>query len=63
MFEGFFVFVFVLGFLSFFLMTTLVVYGSSQARDRIGAAVAGLCHKHSNAASQPHLQLAATLDP
>ena len=42
-------------------------YGSSQARARIGAAVAGLGHNHSNTGSEPHLQptpqLTATPDP
>ena len=31
-------------------------HGSSQARDRIGAAAAGLHHSHSNVGSEPHLQ-------
>ena len=31
-------------------------YGSSQARGRIGAAAAGLRHRHSNAGSELHLQ-------
>ena len=31
------------------------VYGSSQARDRIGAAAADLHHSHSNAGSEKHL--------
>ena len=42
-------------------------YGGSQARGQIGAAVAGLCHSHSNARSESHLQptpqLKATPDP
>ena len=44
-------------------------YGNSRARDQIGALAAGLCHSHSNAESEPHLQptpepqLVATLDP
>ena len=42
-------------------------YGASQARDRIRAAAAGLCHSHSNAGSElrlkPTLQLTATPDP
>ena len=41
--------------------------GGSQARGRIRAAVAGLCHNHSNARSklclQPIPQLTAMLDP
>jgi len=42
-------------------------HGSSQVRGRIGAAVAGLHHSHSNSGSKPCLrsttQLAAMLDP
>ena len=42
-------------------------YGSSQARDQIGAVAAGLCHSYSNMGSEPQLQptpqLTATLDP
>ena len=34
---------------------TPAVYGSSQARGRIGAAAANLYHSHSNAGSKPHL--------
>ena len=30
-------------------------YGGSQARGRIGAAAASLCHSHSNTGSEPHL--------
>ena len=30
-------------------------YGSSQARDRIGAAAVGLHHSHSHMGSEPHL--------
>ena len=30
--------------------------GSSQARGQIGAVANGLCHNHSNAESEPHLQ-------
>ena len=30
-------------------------YGSSQARDRIGATASGLCHSHSNAGSELYL--------
>ena len=33
-----------------------VAYGNSQARGRIGAASSGLCHSHSNAGFEPHLQ-------
>jgi len=47
-------------------MATPVAYGSSQARDWIRVAAAGLHHSHSNAGSklhlQPTLQLVATLD-
>jgi len=39
----------------------------SQARGPIGTVDASLCHSHSNAGSEPHLQptpqLTATLDP
>ena len=45
----------------------LMAYGSSQARDPIGAVAAGLHHKHSNTISEPHLpptpQLTAMLAP
>ena len=41
--------------------------GTSQTRGQIGAAAAGLHHRHRDAGSQLHLQptpqLAATLDP
>ena len=33
-----------------------MTYGSSQARGRIGASAASLCHSHSNVGSEPHLQ-------
>ena len=33
---------------------TPVAYGSSEARGRIGAAAAALCHSHSNARSLTH---------
>ena len=40
-------------FLSFFLFrAALAAYGNSQARGRIGAAAAGLHHRHSNTGSQ-----------
>ena len=46
---------------------TPMAYGGSKARGHIGATAAGLCHSHSNAGSEPHLQptpqLTATLDP
>ena len=45
---------------------TPAAYGSSQARGRIGAIAAGLCHNHGNTGSEPHLwptpQLTAILD-
>ena len=48
-------------------MAAPVVYGSSQARGRIGAAAASLPHSHINVGSEPHLcptpQLMAVLDP
>ena len=31
-------------------------YGGSQASGLMGAVAAGLCHSHSNAGSEPHLQ-------
>ena len=44
--------------LFFFLFrATPVSYGSSQARGQIGAAAAGLYHRHSNSRSKPCLQL------
>ena len=57
--------------LSFFFLflfrATPVAYGGSQPRGQIGAAAAGLCHRHSSAGSEPHLrsllQLVATPDP
>ena len=46
---------------------TLVAYGSSQAKGRIGSAAAILHHSHSKAESEPCLQptpkLIATPDP
>ena len=45
----------------------LAAYGGSQARGRIGATAAGLCHSHSNSGSKPRLQttpqLTTTPDP
>ena len=35
---------------------TPAAYGSSQARDQIGATAASLHHSHSNMGSEPHLQ-------
>ena len=56
--------------LSFFLLlfrAAPVAYGSSQAKGRIGAAAASLCHRHNNARSEPYLQptpqLMAMLNP
>ena len=53
-------------FFSFF-RAAPVTYRNSQAMGRIAAAVAGLCHSHSNAESklhfQPTPQLMGTLDP
>ena len=57
---------------SFLCMLGLILFffsfwGHSQARHQIGAAAAGLHHRHSNSGSEPHLvptsQLAAVLDP
>ena len=44
----------------------LKAYGDSQARGRMGAIAAGLCHSHSNVGSELCLrpiQLTAMLDP
>ena len=41
-------------FLLFFTAET-TAYESSQARGQIKAAAAGLCHRHSNMRSEPHL--------
>ena len=42
-------------------------YRNSQARGQLGAVAASLCHSHSNAESEPHLQptpqLTAVPDP
>ena len=50
-----------------FSWATPLAYGSSQARDRIGAVAASLRQSHSNAGSKPRLQptpqFLATLDP
>ena len=44
-----------------------MAYGGSQAKGKIRAVAAGLCHSHSNAGQEPHLQptpqLMETLDP
>ena len=51
----------------FFLRAALVAYIGSQAMRQIGAAAAGLCHRHSKTGSELHLrpipQLTAMLDP
>ena len=39
-----------------FFRAALVTYGSSQVRDQIEAAAAGLHHSHSNMGSKPHLR-------
>ena len=40
----------------FFLFRAVpTAYGGSQARGLIGATAAGLCHRHSNVRSKPHL--------
>ena len=39
-----------------FFRATLMAYGGSQARSRIGAVAADLYHSHNNARSEPHLQ-------
>ena len=41
-------------FVCFLFTAALAAYGSSRARGQIGAA--GLCHSHSNAGSELHLQ-------
>ena len=43
--------------LPFFLLfrATPKACGGSQARGRIGATAAGLCHGHNNTGSEPHL--------
>ena len=62
----FFVCLFVFFFALFF-RAAPVAYGSSQARDPIGATAAGLHHSHSHAGSEPSLQptpqLTAMPDP
>ena len=49
-------FSFFLSFCFVLFRATPMAYASSQARGPTGAAVAGLCHSHSNAGSEPHLQ-------
>ena len=48
-------FLFVCLFVLFFFRATPMAYRSSQARGLIGATAAGLCHRHSNAGSEPSL--------
>ena len=49
-------YMFEIRFFSFLFRAAPMTYGSSQARGRIGATGTGLCHSHSNARSEPHLQ-------
>ena len=42
-------------------MAVHMAYRSSQARGRIGATAAGLCHSNSNSGSEPCLQLTPEL--
>ena len=42
--------------LFYFFRATPVAYGSSQARDQIGASATGHSHSHSKVGSEPHLQ-------
>ena len=50
-------------FFFFFLLfrAACVAYGSSQDGGQVGAVAAGLCHSHSNARSELHLQSALQL--
>ena len=62
------VFLFIYLFVRFCLFRAApMAYGSSQARDRVGAVAASVHHSHSNTRSEPHLrptpQLTATPDP
>ena len=61
----YFYYFFTFGFCPF--RATPAAYGGSQARGLIRAVAASLRHSHSNAGSEPHLQLIpqlmATLDP
>ena len=63
------IFIFFYLFIYFFclLRASPVAYGSSGAKDPIGAVAAGVHHSHSNATSEPYLrpmlQLAAMPDP
>ena len=51
------VFIFILPFFFFLNLFRAIpmAYGGSQARGRIGAVAASLCHSHSNAGSKPLL--------
>ena len=49
-----FFFFFFFGLFVFF-RPALAAHGGSQARGRIAAIVAGLCHSHSNSGSEPRL--------
>ena len=46
-----------------FFRAALEAYGGSQVRGPIGAVAAALYHSHSNAGSEPHLQLTPHLTP
>ena len=55
--EGSYKSVFLFCFLFCFVFRAIpVAYGNSQARGQIRAEAAGLCHRHSNARSELHLQ-------
>ena len=54
-FRFLFIYLFIFVFLPFS-WATLVAYGGSQARGRIGAIAAGLHRSHSNLGYEPHLQ-------
>ena len=54
-FSGFERFLFFFFFFFGFFRAARMAYGGSQARDQIGAVVAGLRHGHSNAGSRPCL--------
>ena len=45
----------------FFFRAAPAAYGGSQAKGRVGATAAGLCHSHSNSGSEPRLQLTPQL--
>ena len=69
--QNFFNFYFIYLFILLF-RAALMAYGGPQARGKIGAAAADLCHSHSNAGSelqiyitalQPTSQLTAAPDP